>query len=295
MAGRLAEKVAVITGTGGGQGREAAIRFAREGAKVVGCDLKVGGAEETVKLVEQAGGEMISLAPLDLADEGEVARLIDFAVSSFGDFDILWNNASAIRIGSVEEQSRVDFEFTLTNEVTILFLVIKHSVEVFKRKGRGVILNTGSIVANMGSGMAGNVSGLLSHSIAKAGVVRMSENLAVELSPWNIRVNSVSPGAIETPATLPMLGTEQVPGPLREHFIQSLLIPRIGRSEDIVNAAVYLVSDEAEYVTGINLIVDGGWKASGGMGQPHATVEAAMDKAAAAYAASGPSDDSPPE
>ncbi|MFZ5491999.1 MAG: SDR family NAD(P)-dependent oxidoreductase [Pseudomonadota bacterium] len=263
MAGRLEGKVALITGTADGQGRAAALAFAREGARVVGCDLKADLAEETAALVRKAGGEMVSMQPLNLNDEAQVQQWMDFAVSHYGDFDILYNNASGVRGGSIESLSRADWDFNLANEVTILFLAIKHALPVFKRRGGGVILNTGSVAGMVGAAMPGNIPGNFVHNVSKGAVLRMTVHLAVELSPWNIRVNAVSPGLIDTPATRPLL---DVGG--SEPFMRSLLIPRLGQSEDIARAAVFLCSDEADYITGVNLPVDGGWTASGGLGRP---------------------------
>jgi len=261
--GRLQGKVALITGTADGQGRAAALAFAREGAKIVGCDLKADLAAETVELVRRAGGEMVSMQPLHLNDEEQVKAWIDFAVKNYGDFDILYNNASGVRGGAVDTLSRENWDFTMANEVTILFLTIKHALPVFKRKGRGVILNTGSIAGMVGAGMPGNIPGNIVHNVAKGAVIRMSVSLAVELSPLNIRVNTISPGMIDTPAIRPLI---QVAG--RDVFTKSFLIRRSGESEDIAQAAVFMCSDEASYITGVNLPVDGGWTASGGLGQP---------------------------
>lgn len=263
MTARLAGKVALITGTADGQGREAALAFAREGARIVGCDLKADLAEETVALVRRAGGEMVSMQPLNLNDEAQVKTWIDFAVRHYGDFDILYNNASGVRGGAVETLSRADWDFNLANEVTILFLTVKHALPVFKRRGRGVILNTGSIAGMVGAAMPGNIAGNFVHNVSKGAVLRMTVHLAVELSPWNIRVNAISPGLIDTPATRPLLDVGGA-----EPFMRSLLIRRPGQSADIARAAVFLCSDEADYITGVNLPVDGGWTASGGVGQP---------------------------
>ena len=261
--GRLQGKIALITGTADGQGRAAALAFAREGAKVVGCDLKAELAAETVEMVRRAGGEMVSMQPLHLNDEEQVKAWMDFAVKSYGDFDILYNNASGVRGGPMETLSREDWDFTLANEVTILFLAIKHALPVFKRKGRGVILNTGSVAGMVGAAMPGNIPGNFVHNISKAAVIRMGVNLAVELSPYNIRVNTVSPGLIDTPAVRPLLEAGGL-----EPFMRSILVKRKGEGSDIAQAAVFLCSDEASYITGANLPVDGGWTASGGLGQP---------------------------
>lgn len=263
MTGRLAGKVALITGTADGQGRAAAQLFAAEGARVVGCDLKADLAQETVELVRRAGGQMVSMQPLNLSDEAQVKTWMDFAVAEFGDFDILYNNASGVRGGTVESLSRADWDWNLANEVTLIFLAVKHALPVFKRRGCGVILNTGSVAGMLSTAMPGNAPGNFVHNVSKAAVIRMTEHLAVELSPLNIRVNTVSPGLIDTPATRPLLGDGFV-----EAVEKSALIRRVGQPMDIALAALYLCSDEASFVTGINLPVDGGWIAGGGVGQP---------------------------
>lgn len=263
MTGRLAGKVALITGTADGQGRAAALLFAAEGARVVGCDLKTDLAQETVERVRRADGQMVSMQPLNLSDEAQVKAWMDFAVAEYGDFDILYNNASGVRGGTVESLSREDWDWNLANEVTLIFLAVKHALPVFKRRGGGVILNTGSVAGMLSTAMPGNAPGNFVHNVSKAAVIRMTEHLAVELSPLNIRVNTVSPGLIDTPATRPLFD---------EGFLdaieKSALIRRVGQPIDIAQAALYLCSDEASFVTGINLPVDGGWIAGGGVGQP---------------------------
>ena len=263
MTGRLAGKVALITGTADGQGRAAALLFAAEGARVVGCDLKTELAQETVERVRRAGGQMVSMQPLNLSDEAQVKAWMDFAVAEYGDFDILYNNASGVRGGTVESLSREDWDWNLANEVTLIFLAVKQALPVFKRRGGGVILNTGSVAGMLSTAMPGNAPGNFVHNVSKAAVIRMTEHLAVELSPLNIRVNTVSPGLIDTPATRPLFGDGFL-----EAFEKSALLRRAGQPLDIAQAALYLCSDEASFVTGINLPVDGGWSAGGGVGQP---------------------------
>ena len=188
---------------------------------------------------------------------------MDFAVAEFGDFDILYNNASGVRGGTVESLSREDWDWNIANEMTLIFLAVKHALPVFKRRGGGVILNTGSIAGMLSTAMPGNLPGNFVHNVSKAAVIRMTEHMSVELSPLNIRVNTVSPGLIDTPATRPLFGDGFL-----EAFEQSALIRRAGQPMDIALAALYLCSDEASFVTGINLPVDGGWTAGGGVGQP---------------------------
>jgi NAD(P)-dependent dehydrogenase (short-subunit alcohol dehydrogenase family) len=275
MTGRLDGKVALITGTGGGQGRAAALRFAAEGAAIVGCDLKPVGAEETLAMVHAAGGRMVSQAPVDLTDEDAVRAWLDFAVAEFGDFDILYNNAAAIRSGTIDVMTREDFVWTLDNEITLVFLAVKHALPVFRRRGGGAIVNISSVAGLVGAGMPGNNLGNLAHCVAKAGVIRMTEVLSVELSSLNVRVNSIAPGIVETPALAPFLADAAA----RQAFIGMGVIPRVGQPEDVVNAALFLVSDEASYITGVTLPVDGGQVASGGVGSPHEDVGRALGHA----------------
>ena len=282
MAGRLANKVALISGTASGQGRQAALQFATEGAKVVGCDLNEAGALETVEMVKTAGGEMVSLQPIDLTDEAAVQSWIDFAVDAYGDFDILYNNAAVARAAALEDLKREDWDWNIANEVTLVFLAVKHALPVCERRGGGVIINVGSIAGMVGSGMPGNAAGNLVHCVSKAAVIRLTENLAIELSTRKVRVNSISPGVIDTPQLRPFLG-EAPDAPLRVLFANKCLIPRIGEVEDIVNAAVYLASDEASYITGVNLPVDGGFSASGGVGRPTSELDDAVAAAMTSF------------
>ena len=279
MSQRLQGKVALITGTADGQGRAAALAFAREGARVVGCDLKADLAEETVRMVRDAGGEMVSIQPLDLNDEEAVKRWLDFAVAGYGDFDILYNNASGVRGGTIESLTREQWDYNLANEITIVFLAIKHALPVFKRNGGGVIINTASVAGMIGAALPGNVPGNLVHNVSKGAILRMTVNLAVELSPHNVRVNAISPGIIDTPATHDLIvGDGEAP------MLGMLLIKRLGQAADIAKAAVFLASDEASYITGVNLPVDGGWSASGGVGQPDPQISALYHQAMAELA-----------
>jgi meso-butanediol dehydrogenase/(S,S)-butanediol dehydrogenase/diacetyl reductase len=286
---RLDRRVAIITGTAGGQGRAAALRFAREGAWVVGCDyFNADGAAETVELVREAGGEMTSLQPLNLTDEGEVKRLVSHAVDTYGGLDILYNNAGAMRTGVAESMSVEDLDFTMAHEVTLVWLAVKHAIPAFRARGGGVIINIGSTSGmGTGTGTAGNARGIFGHCLGKAAVIRMGSYLAVELSPLNIRVNTISPGPIDTPATNAVFGDGARNSEARDAFRAPLLLRRVGRPDDIAAAAAFLASDDAAFITGVNLPVDGGWTGSGGMGMPNEAVERALEAVASGFATSG--------
>jgi NAD(P)-dependent dehydrogenase (short-subunit alcohol dehydrogenase family) len=283
MAGRLAGKVALISGTAGGQGRAAALLFASEGAKVVGCDLDALGAKETLAEVEAAGGEMVSMHPIDLTVEADIKRWIDFAVEAYGDFDILYNNAAAMRPGPIEDVSLEDWNWTLEHDLTLVFLTIKYALPVLKRRGHGAIVNTAS-VAGMNITFPLRARGGLAHCVSKAGVIRLTEVLAIELSPFNIRVNAVSPGCIDTPVLAPLLSD-----PASKALFEAMsVMDRMGEPEEIARAALFLASDEASFVTGVNLNVDGGSSVSGSQGAPNAAAESTIETAVTRWTSANP-------
>jgi len=249
--GRLDDKIALITGIGGGMGRAAAQRFTAEGARVVGCDLFAEGAEETVRLVREAGGEIENFAPVELSDAAAAARWVDQAAEVFGGIDILYNNASAPRFGAIDELSVEDWDFVIDNELNLVFYATKAAWPHLRKRGGGVVLNVGSIAGTRGvEFMPQNA-----HGTAKAGVINLTQQLAVEGGPHGIRAVCVSPGFTVTPSTAWLV--ESGPEPFKQN-IARIPLGRVGQPEDIVNAALFLASDEASWVTGVNLVVDGG-------------------------------------
>ena len=253
MTGRLDGKVAVITGTAGGQGRAAALLFAREGAIVVGCDLDPRRSDETVRLVAEAGGRMTATAPVDLTDERQTHEWIDRVAGEHGRIDILYANAGATRFAPVAETSFEDWLWVLRHELDIVFLPVKwawpHLVD-----SRGSVILVGSTAGVTGS----RTNTRIAHTATKGGVVAMTKQLAAEGAPHGIRVNCVSPGMIRTPATEgDLLASDS---PMRE-IARAIPLGRIGDPEEVASCALFLASDEASYVTGANLMVDGGWSA----------------------------------
>ena len=254
MTGRLAGKVALITGTAGGQGRAAALLFAAEGATVVGSDVNAAGAAETVDLVRAAGGRMQSTGPLDLTNEQGVRAWIDDADRTCGGIDIVYNNAGATRFSPVADTSYEDWSFVLRNELDIVFLVIKHAWPHLVARGGGSVLLVGST-----AGITGSLTNpRIAHTATKGGVVAMTRQLAAEGAGHGIRANCISPGMIRTPATESDLLAPD--SPMRT-IARSIPLGRIGAPEEVARCALFLASDEASYVTGANLVVDGGWSA----------------------------------
>jgi meso-butanediol dehydrogenase/(S,S)-butanediol dehydrogenase/diacetyl reductase len=251
LSARLQGKVALVTGTGGGIGRATALLFAREGARVVGCDLNPEPSQETVDLARAAGGRMDAVAPVDLSTEDGARAWVEEAVAMAGGVDILVNNASAIRFGAVDELSYADWSFTIRNELDIVFLVTRAAWPHLVARGGGSIVNIGSISGSRGAWFMPQNA----HGAAKGGVLALTSHLVVEGGPHGIRVNAVSPAMTETPHTRPLL--EDPDGPT-EQILSRVPLRKWGQAEDVAHAILFLASDEAGHVSGANIPVDGG-------------------------------------
>ncbi len=250
---RFEGKVVVITGTGGGMGRAAALRFAAEGAIIAGCDMKLDGNLETIKLVEAAGGRMIGEAPVNLTDEGETSAWLVKVEAQLGRIDVLYANAGATKFNRLEDTSLAEWRFVLQHELDIVFLPVKHAWAALKKSSGSVIL-VGST-----AGVTGSLTNhRIAHTATKGGVVAMTKQLAAEGAEFGIRVNCISPGMVRTPATEADLLAE---GSAMIGIAKHIPLQRIGTPDEVINCAVFLASGDASYVTGANLMVDGGWSA----------------------------------
>jgi len=251
---RLEGKVAVITGTAGGQGREAALLFAAEGASVVGCDIQADGAAETVDLVRAAGGVMTSTHPVDLTDDEAVAAWVSASAEMFGGIDILYANAGATRFNPVDQVSVEEWRFVLAHELDVAFLPIRHAWKHLKDARAGAVVLVGST-----AGISGSMTNTrVAHTVTKGGIVALTKQLAAEGAPHGIRVNCVSPGMVATPATA---GDLLAAGHPMRGIARHIPLGRVGSPREVVRCALFLASDDASYVTGANLVVDGGWSA----------------------------------
>lgn len=250
MGERLENKVALITGTSRGMGRSAALLFAKEGAKVIGCARNVKANQETVRMVRDAGGEMISLEPVDLSNEDRVEQLMKLINNKYGKIDVLYNNASEPRFAPAAKMSWEDWKFTISNELDLIFITVKAAIPLMIKHGGGSIINVASIAAIRALPDQGHIA----HASSKSGVIGLSRQLALELSPYGIRVNTILPGLIRTPATEALIQDTK----LSELSMRKILLRRFGEPEDIANAALFLASNESSYITGTTLVVDGG-------------------------------------
>jgi NAD(P)-dependent dehydrogenase (short-subunit alcohol dehydrogenase family) len=250
--GRLDGKVCVITGAGGGMGRDAAILFTEEGAKVCAADVNLEAAEETVA---QCSGNAFA-QQLDVADEASVEATMTATAERFGEIEVLYNNAG---ISPNDDASVLDTSVEAWDRVQAVntrgvFLCCKHGIPHLQRRGGGSVINVASFVAIVGA-----ATSQISYTASKGAVLSMTRELAVQFARENIRVNALCPGPVETPLLLSIFGGD--PAALerrRTHWPTG----RLAKPREVVNGALFLASDDSSYVTGATFLVDGGLTAA---------------------------------
>ncbi|HKU99376.1 MAG TPA: glucose 1-dehydrogenase [Vineibacter sp.] len=254
MAGRLQDKVAIITGGGSGMGRDTVLRFLEEGARVLVADINEDNGRETVALAKAQGhADRAAFARCDVADESDVAAMVAAAERTFGTLDIAYLNAGVGgAFGPIGETSVEGWDYTFAVLVRSVFLGMKHASLAIRRHGRGgALLSTASIAGMIGGG------GSHAYSAAKAAVISLTENVAAELAPHRIRVNAIAPGVISTP-----LLHRGKPEKYESQFTRQPW-PERGEGKHIATVATFLCSDDARFITGETVKVDGGLLAQG--------------------------------
>lgn len=254
MTGQLAGKVAFISGTGGGQGRAAALLFAAEDARVVGCDLNSDTAEETAAMVRAAGGEMISVHPADLSSPESCATWIGAGLNAYGRLDILYNNAATEWMFGIEDPDAWKYwQAGLRSEVDLVFASIQAAWPALKERG-GSIISTSSAAALRGLPVEGKEPGSsVSHSAAKAAILGLTRQVAAEGAPYRIRANALLPGFVETAATSTVFEQGD-----RAAFEAANPLGRIGQPIDIARAALFFASPASDWITAETMVIDGG-------------------------------------
>jgi NAD(P)-dependent dehydrogenase (short-subunit alcohol dehydrogenase family) len=252
VSGRLDGKVCVITGAGGGMGREAAILFTAEGARVCAADVMLDAAEETASM---CSGEAFA-ARVDVADETQVEAMMAATAERFGGIDVLYNNAG---ISPADDASILDTSVEAWQRVQDVnakgvFLCCKHGIPRLLERGGGSIVNVASFVAILGA-----ATSQISYTASKGAVLSMTRELAVQFARQGIRVNALCPGPVETPLLLSIYGSDPAAFERRRvHWPAG----RLATPREIVNAALFLASDESSYVNGSTFVVDGGLTAA---------------------------------
>ena len=241
---RLENKVAVIIGAGSGIGKETALLFAEEGAKVVVADMNEKAGEETVAEIKKNGEGFF--VKLDVSNREQAKQMVKITLEKYGRIDVLINNAGIVQDAFLSKMTEEQWDKVINVNLKGVFNCSQAVVEVMMNQGKGVIINTSSIV-----GLNGNV-GQVNYAATKAGLIGMTKTLAKELGKKGIRVNAVAPGFITTPMT------SNVPEKILEMMKEKTPLRRLGEAKDVAFAYLYLASDEADFVNGAVLCVDGG-------------------------------------
>jgi len=241
---RLKEKVALVTGGARGIGKTIAGRFTAEGARIALCDIDLDSARSAAE--ELSGGGEVRAYPMNVADENSVGKAVEAVVSDFGRIDVLVNNAGITRDGLLMRMKREDWDAVLAVNLTGAFNVTRAVVRVMMKARYGRIVNIASVV-----GLVGNV-GQANYSASKAGLIGLTKTTAKEFASRNITVNAIAPGYIETEMTA------NLPEAAKQAFLDNIPMNKPGTPGDVAGAAVFLASDEASYITGQVICVDGG-------------------------------------
>jgi len=250
---RLLNKIALITGAGSGMGRETALEFLRQGAKVVIADIDLRALEDTVEKGREISSDIIGVRA-DLTQEEDCKRFADTAVQTFGGVDVLFNNLGVNFAGTLTETRSTQWDQIFAVNVRSMFLTCKHAIPHMMKNG-GSIINTSS------GGGAAALKGLAAYSASKGAVISLTRSIAVDYAPYNIRANYLIPGVIMTDMTRKVIAQQEDPAAYEENMRTNNPLQRFGTENEIAMAAVYLASDETTFMTGSCIVADGGYLA----------------------------------
>lgn len=256
---RVKDKVVVLTGAASGIGRATAILFAKEGAIQVLSDIDEKGLKETLNLIKE-GKDKITVMKVDVRKSAEVKNMIDSTVKKYGRIDVLIVNAGVVRVGQVEEFPDADYDLLIDVNLKGTHYTCKYAVPYFKKQKFGSIITLTSVAAHIGQVNHAN------YCSTKAGVLGYTRALALDLAPYNVRVNSVSPGATDTPMLQSDVAKQAKDRGVKYEVVKSEfekegVMGRWARPEEIATGILFLATEESSYMTGADLRMDGGWTA----------------------------------
>ena len=255
--GRVDNKVAIVTGGAMGIGKAAALALAREGAKVVVADVDDAEGAATVEEIRQAGGEAL-FHHTNVGLSADVEQLIQVAIDRYGKLDVLFNNVGIALAGSATEMTEEEWNRVININLTSVWRGMKYAIPHMIRNGGGSIINTSSVQGLVGfPGWAG-------YAASKGGINALTQQATVDYAQYNVRINAIAPGTIETPMNTRIFATVENPQELMEGWNSLHPIGRFGQPEEVAAAVVFLASDEASFVAGTVLRVDGGMVIKGG-------------------------------
>ncbi|MHA1111483.1 MAG: SDR family NAD(P)-dependent oxidoreductase [Promethearchaeota archaeon] len=253
---RVKDKVVVLTGAASGIGRATAILFAKEGAIQVLADIDEKGLKETYEMIDVK--DKTDIMKVDVRKSEEVKKMIDFTIEKYGRIDVLIPNAGVVRVGPVEDFPDEDYDLLIDVNLKGLFYTCKHAIPQFKKQKFGSIITLASVAAHIGQEVHAN------YCSTKHGVLGFTKGLALDMAPFNVRVNSVSPGATDTPMLRSDVGKQAKDRGLdfevvKKEFENQGVLTRWARAEEIATGILFLATEESSYMTGSDLRIDGGW------------------------------------
>jgi len=249
---RLEGKVVIITGVAAGIGRASANLFAKEGARIVGADIDEKGGKSITEKIQAFGGSMI-FVKTDVSYESDIKALFE-VVHEMGGVDVLFNNAGVEVAKGLLDTSEEDWNKSVNVNLKSVFLCCKYAIQQMKENGKGVIINNSSV-----AGLVGSFSP--AYSAAKGGIIALTKALATDFGQYNIRVNCICPGAIETPMLERVIEYQGEPSEVRARRLKNYPLGRFGYPDEVAQTALFLASDESSFVNGASIVVDGGFTA----------------------------------